>query len=319
MTIPSYNHLVGFGEAMVRLSTPVGQTLEQAPALSACIGGAELNGLIAATAYGMPSTWVSAINDDIAGRRIVQHAETHGVTHSLRITDDARTGLYFVEVAPYPRATRVFYDRSGSAASLLDQGMIDWDELLTSQSCFYSSGITAALSTTARASVEEAMDHAAGIGAAVALDINYRSQLWPEDEAYGWVQKVLPTVSILSAGDADLEALGQPTDDLDAARRALGVDVLVVSSKQRRACSIAVTVRAVSGNGVCEASGEAVVVDPIGAGDAMIGAFLAVAPTCDLAATVQHALNASLIVYGIHGDALSLDPIAALDGGRVLR
>lgn len=319
MTVLSYDHLIGFGEAMVRLSTPVGQTLEQAPSLSTHIGGAELNGLIAAAAFGMPSTWVSGVNNDIGGRRIVQHAESHGVAHSIHTTDDARTGLYFVEMASYPRATRVFYDRAGSAASLLDRGMIDWDELINSRSCFYFSGITAGISATARASVEEALDCAAGVGAVVALDINYRSKLWSEEEAYGWVQDVLPDINILSASYADLEALKQPTDDLGAARKALGVDVLVVTSKMQRASSITVAVRALDDRGSYEASGEAFVVDPFGTGDAMIGALLAIAPGAGLDAAVQKALGAALIAYGMHGDALSVDPTTALNGGGILR
>lgn len=319
MTVLSYDHVIGFGEAMVRLSTPVGQTLAQTQALSMHIGGAELNGLIAATAYGMPGTWVSSINDDVLGRQIVQHAESHGVAHSLHITDSTRTGIYFVEMASYPRATQVFYDRSGSAASLLDRGTIDWDELLTSRSCLYSTGITAGTSATSRSSLEEAIDRAVGVGATVALDVNYRSKLWPMDEAYEWVQKVLPTINILSASDADLEALGQPTDNLDAAREALGVDVLVASSKQHRACSTVVTVRAIDARGSSESTGEAFVIDRLGAGDAMFGAFLAVVPTADLSTAVQHALEAALITYGIHGDAMSVNPATALSRRRILR
>jgi len=319
LTVLSYDHVVGFGEAMVRLSTPVGETLAQAQTLSTHVGGAELNGLIAATAFGLPSTWVSSVNNDVLGRQIVRHAESHGVKHSLHITEGTRTGIYFVEMASYPRATQVFYDRSGSAASLLEKGTINWDDLLTTQSCFYSTGITAGTSEISRASLEEALQRAIRAGAVVAFDINYRSKLWPMDKAYAWVKKILPSVNILSASDADLEALGQPTDDLDAAREELGVDVLLVSSKQHRACSTSVTVRAVDAHGSSESSGEAFVIDRLGAGDAMFGAFLAVAPTSDLGTAVHHALEAALITYGIHGDAMSVDPSAALSQGRILR
>jgi len=311
--------MVGFGEAMVRLSSQVGETLAQAQTVSMKIGGAELNGLIAAAAYGMPVTWVSSINDDVLGNQIVRHAESHGVKHALHHTTGARTGIYFVEMASYPRATQVFYDRSGSAASLLQPGTIDWGELLTAQSCFYSTGITAGTSSTSRATLEEALSHAVGVGATVAFDINYRSKLWPMDEGYAWVRKILPMINILSASDTDLQALGQPSDDLDVARETLGVDVLVVSSKQHHACSTAVTVRAIDDRGSSESSGEAFVIDRLGAGDAMFGAFLAVAPTSDLTSTVNHALEAALITYGIHGDAMSVSPTAALSQGRILR
>ena len=318
-TLRPYDHLVGFGEAMVRLSTQVGQTLETAPNLSTHVGGAELNGLIAATAFGMPSTWVSAVGDDVAGRRIVRHARAHGVTTSLEITEDARSGLYFVEMAAFPRSTRVFYDRGWSAASLLDRNAIDWSELVTARTCLYSTGITAGISATSRRALEEAIQHARDVGAVVALDINYRRRLWPADQAYGWMMGVMPDVGILSVSDADLVQLAQPTDDLAAARKALGVDVLVVSSKERTPEAVTVTLRVVGDDGMSEATGQAAVVDPFGAGDAMFGAYLATAPTESRETAVDHALRAALITYGLHGDAMDVDPAAALEGGRILR
>jgi len=319
VAIASYDHLVGFGEAMIRLATRVGESIERVPMLAVQVGGAELNGLIAATSHGMPGTWVSAIGDDIAGRRIVRHCESSGVAHALEVMQEARTGLYFVEMASFPRATRVFYDRSGSAASLLDVGTIDWSGLITPRTCLYSTGITAGISATARASLEEAVDHAVDVGATVALDINYRGQLWSTDEAYNWVRKMMPSLNTLSASDGDLEALGQSTEDLDAVRRDMGLDTLVVSSKQRKASSIFVTVRAVDTGGSYGASGEAFVVDPLGAGDAMFGALLALAPSAGLDIAVQTALNAALIAYGVHGDALSVDPAGALGERGIVR
>lgn len=315
----AYDHVVGFGEAMLRLSTPIGQTLETAATLSAHVGGAELNGLIAASAFGTPCTWVSAVGDDIAGHRIARHARSYGVATSLQVIDGARSGLYFVEISAYPRSTRVLYDRGSSAASLLDRGTIDWSALLTSRSCLYSSGITAGISSAARSALEEAIEVARSVGACVAFDVNYRQRLWPADQAYEWVAGTLPQVDVLSVSEADLLALGQPTHDLSAARAALGVTTLVVSSKRRTAEAITVTVRAIDEDGASEASGEAAVVDPLGAGDAMFGAFLATVRNQGRVAAVEHALTAALLAYGIHGDATDADTAAALTNGRILR
>jgi 2-dehydro-3-deoxygluconokinase len=315
----SYDHMVGFGEAMLRLSAPIGQRLETAPALSTHVGGAELNGLIAATAFGMPSTWVSAVGDDLVGERIIRHARAHEVTPVVQVIDYARSGLYFVEMAPYPRSTRVSYDRKGSAASLLDQGSIDWGPLITQHTCFYSTGITAAISESARRSLEEGIQYAHSIGAVVAFDINYRRRLWSPAEAVDWMMGVLPDIDVLSVSRADLEPLGQSTDDLVAAREALGVDTLVVSTKERTVEAITVTVCAIGDDGSSEATGEAAVIDAFGAGDAMFGAFLAAAPNECLKTAVDQALKASLITYGIHGDAMDADPREALEGGRILR
>ncbi|MCH7669086.1 MAG: sugar kinase [Acidobacteria bacterium] len=319
MTVSFYDHLVGYGEAMVRLSTPVGETLELAPTLSAHVGGAELNGLITATVCGMPGTWISAVGDDTAGRRITRHVEAFGVGHRLQIINGARTGLYFVEIASYPRPTRVFYDRVGSAASQLDRGMIDWGDLLGPTSCFYSTGVTAAISESSRASLEEAFEYAAEVGATVAFDINYRSKLWSKDDAYDWMNHILPVIDILSVSNSDLDALGLRSDNLTAAREALGVAILLVTTKRRSAASITVTVRAIQADSSYETSGEALVVDPFGAGDAMMGAFLARLPATGLEAAVDSALGAALSAYGLYGDAMSVDPTTPACAREILR
>ena len=43
------------------------------------------------------------------------------------------------------------------------------------------------------------------------------------------------------------------------------------------------------------------------------------APTESRETAVDHALKAALITYGIHGDAMDVDPAVALEGGRILR
>lgn len=314
-----YERLVGFGEAMLRLTSPTGETLVTATTLAAHVGGAELNGLIAATAYGMPTTWVSAVGDDTAGRRIVHHARASGVRPEVTIDTEARTGTYFVESAAYPRSTPVSYDRSGSAASRLGRGDVCWQDLLDARTCLYSTGITAGISATSRDALDEAVRHAHGVGATVALDVNYRSKLWPADEAYRWVATMLPTVDVLSVSDADLRMLGHADDDLVAARANLGVGALVVTAKTLAPYGATVRVRAVDADGESEASGTAAVVDPFGTGDAMFGAFLATYPALGRDAAVEHGLRAALIVYGLHGDALVADPSGPLDGGRIAR
>lgn len=315
----SYDHLVGFGEAMLRLSASPGQTLETAPSLSVHVGGAELNGLIAATGFGMPSVWVSAVGNDSVGRRIARHARSHGVTTSLTISDDARSGLYFVEMGVSPRSTRVVYDRSSSAASLVDKGSIDWPSLVTENTCLYSSGITAGISAASRQSLEEGISYARSVGAAVAIDINYRQQLWTTEDAYRWTSDIMSKVDILSVSDADLLSLGQRPDDLASARENLGVGMLVVTSKKRMSEVVSVTICAIDERGQSRAAREATVVDPLGAGDAMFGAFLATAPSEGREVAVDNALRAALLTYGVDGDAMDIDPYVMLEGGRILR
>jgi len=53
--------VVTFGEAMIRLSPPNSQRLEQTQSLDVHVGGAELNVAVGVTRFGMKSAWVSKL------------------------------------------------------------------------------------------------------------------------------------------------------------------------------------------------------------------------------------------------------------------
>ena len=56
--------VVTFGEAMIRLSPPNFQRLEQAVSLDLNIGGAEYNVALGAARLGVSSSWVSRLPDN---------------------------------------------------------------------------------------------------------------------------------------------------------------------------------------------------------------------------------------------------------------
>ncbi len=53
--------VVTFGEAMVRLSPPHFERLEQTRSLNVNVGGAELNVAVGVTRFGLKSAWVSKL------------------------------------------------------------------------------------------------------------------------------------------------------------------------------------------------------------------------------------------------------------------
>jgi sugar/nucleoside kinase (ribokinase family) len=62
--------LVTFGEAMVRLSPPGFQRLEQARSLDVHVGGGELNVAVGVTRLGLGARWVSRLPENPLGRMI---------------------------------------------------------------------------------------------------------------------------------------------------------------------------------------------------------------------------------------------------------
>ena len=71
--------VVTFGEAMVRLSPPHFQRLEQTRSLNVNVGGAELNVAVGVTRFGLKSAWISKLPKNGLGYLIRDRAQEFGV------------------------------------------------------------------------------------------------------------------------------------------------------------------------------------------------------------------------------------------------
>ena len=87
-------------------------------------------------------------------------------------------GIYFLETGAVARASKVIYDRSHSALSEVEPGMIDWDKAFEDATWFHWTGITPAVSASAAAVCKEAIQAANKKGITVSTDLNYRKNLW---------------------------------------------------------------------------------------------------------------------------------------------
>src|SRR3989338_10135161 len=103
--------LVTLGEVMLRLAIPSPARFETARALDVQMGGAEANVAAACARLGLRSAWISALPANPWGERIRRELAGHGVdTAGVRMTEQARVGVYFVEYGVAPRPTRALYD-----------------------------------------------------------------------------------------------------------------------------------------------------------------------------------------------------------------
>jgi len=213
--------VVTFGEAMVRLSPPSFQRLEQTHSLDVQIGGGEYNVAVACARLGLRSAWVSRLTDNPLGRMIRNKAREHGVdTSHIQWTKGDRVGLYFVEFGAAPRASSVLYDRANSAISKAQPGEIDWAKIFDGAKVFHTSGITPALSKSAAAITMEALKAAKAAGCTVSYDLNYRSKLWSDKEAQECQEPMMEFVDILITTEEDTNVVfkikadeGAPQDD----------------------------------------------------------------------------------------------------------
>lgn len=140
------------------------------------VAGAESNFAIALARLGVDVTWVSRLGTDPFGDLVARTIADEGVdVRWVRRNAAAPTGAFF-KLRSAGR-TSVHYYRRGSAASRLRTGDVP-DEALEGVALVHLTGITMAISESARALVLDVARRARERGIAVCFDPNYRPALW---------------------------------------------------------------------------------------------------------------------------------------------
>ncbi len=208
--------IVTFGEIMLRLKSPGHERLFQSPSLEAIFGGGEANVAMSLAMFGMHATFVSALSEDAIGQAAHRTLRGFGVDVSrVRFTKD-RTGIYFLETGADQRPSKVVYDRSGSAASLIKQGDFPWGMIFKGIDWFHFTGITPALSQSAADVCLEAIQAARASGVKVSLDLNFRKNLWKYGVQAPMVMRRLASLAhVLIANEEDIQMCLGVTADAD--------------------------------------------------------------------------------------------------------
>jgi 2-dehydro-3-deoxygluconokinase len=207
--------VVTFGEAMIRLSPPHFQRIEQAVSLDLQVGGGELNVAAGLSRLGLKSAWVSRLPQNPLGRLLENRVRQAGVDTSEVIwANEGRLGLYFVEFGAAPRPSSVLYDRAHSAMSAIRPGEANWKKVFTGARWFHTSGITPALSDSAAAVSREALQAAREAGLTVSYDLNYRGKLWSASKAQAVQEPLMEFVDVLITTEEDTSTVFQIRADL---------------------------------------------------------------------------------------------------------
>ncbi|MFH8571393.1 sugar kinase [Streptomyces sp. NPDC017993] len=200
-----------FGETMVALrgSGP----LKLGGTMQVSVAGAESNVAIGLARLGHAVRWSGAVGEDEAGQLVLRTLRAEGVDVSGASTDpDAPTGLILFEPR-LPEVTRVHYYRAGSAGSRLTEGAVERAFSAAPPRVLHLTGITPALSATARSAALLALRSAQRSGTLVCLDVNYRARLWTADEASRVLRTWIPYVDVLIASDDELPLCLPPATD----------------------------------------------------------------------------------------------------------
>jgi 2-dehydro-3-deoxygluconokinase len=296
--------LVTLGEVLLRLAIPSPGRVETARMLDVQIGGAEANVAAAGARLGLRAAWISALPANAWGERVRRELAGHGVDcGQVRMVEGARLGLYFLEYGVPPRPIRVLYDRRESAFARLRPEEVDWEPVRQAR-VVHLTGITPALSPTARALSERALREAV----TVSLDVNYRAALWSPAEARAWLDAALPAVRFLFVGREEAHAIFGLEGEAPR----------VVEGLARLAPKATVTLLMGDEGSLTLGGGHLVrpsrrpsvqVVDPIGAGDAYVAGFLwAALRGCELGETVDTATAVAALKCSMWGDIALISP-----------
>ncbi|WP_266079710.1 bifunctional 2-dehydro-3-deoxygluconokinase/2-dehydro-3-deoxygalactonokinase [Haladaptatus caseinilyticus] len=264
--------LVTFGETMLRLSPPDRERIESTSTLELRAAGAESNVAIAANRLGAQAMWASKLPDSPLGRRVVAGLRQYGIDTEIAWSDEGRQGTYYLEHGTDPRGTNVIYDRADAAVTTAELRDLPLDSIRDAR-IFYTSGITPALSPTLESTVSEILEEAQKTGTTTAFDVNYRSKLWSPAEARETLSDLFPAIDLLVTAERDArDVLGRSGSAEDIARGLAdewGFETVVVTRGSEGALARH------DGELFEQSAFDTETVDPIGTGDAFVGAFLA--------------------------------------------
>jgi 2-dehydro-3-deoxygluconokinase len=194
---------------------------------------------------------------------------------------------------------RVSYQRSGAAGSALCV-----DDLRAAVAAgarvLHLTGITPALSDTAREATTWAAQAAARAGALVCLDVNHRTKLWSRDAARAVLTPLASYAAVVVASADELDLVGAPGADEQTVVAGLldrGVSTVLVKLGGDGA-------RAYTRDGCRHAAALPVTaVDTVGAGDAFTAGYLSGhLDGLDLAGRLRRAVTLGAFAVAGHGD-----------------
>lgn len=263
------------GEALAVLRSEPGEPVWNSSSLRLGTGGAEVNVAKILAHQSIDVTWAGRVGSDGLGRRVVRELRAEGVTTHVVHDPERPTGMILKDLRPDGR-TEISNYRTDSAASRMTPADLDGvpvdDTMLV-----HVTGITLALSATARATVQHLVETAVRKGAEVSFDVNHRPRMWaatdPRDisRTYRAIARQAGTLFV-SVDEVPYLLPGWTSDDPAAAAVALsneGMPHAVVTA------GAAGAVAHHDGILTHQPAIATIVVDTVGAGDAFAAGYLA--------------------------------------------
>ncbi len=207
--------VVTFGEIMLRLAPPGMERFLQSPQFVATFGGGEANVAVSVSSFGWPARYTTVLPDkNPISDAFLGEMRRFGVDVSTVVRGPGRFGIYYVEPGANQRASKVQYDREGSAIAIAKPGAIDFAKVFEGAGWFHITGITPAISPSAAELSIESVKAAKAAGLTVSLDLNFRKNLWNYGKKAAEVMpQLVEYTDVIIANEEDCQmALGIESD-----------------------------------------------------------------------------------------------------------
>jgi 2-dehydro-3-deoxygluconokinase len=273
------SQVVTLGECLASMVATTLGPLAEATTFERHVAGAEANVAVGLARLGHTVAYVGRVGADGFGTAIVRRLRGEGVDVTHVATDpDARTGVMIRERRTVGSA-EVIYHRAGSAAARIAPDDIDRAAdggVFEGARWLHLTGITPALSDSARAATVRARDVARDAGLTVSLDINLRRRLWSDEIAGPTLRDLTAGVDVVLGSPDELAVIADSEPATDPAELAAAVATLgpaTVVAKLGPDGALGLESGATPVHVPALAVGA--VVDPVGAGDAFCAGFIA--------------------------------------------
>ncbi len=231
-------------------------------------GGAESNVAIGIARLGGTARWIGRVGRDAVGRKVLRDLRAESV-HARAILDpEAGTGVMTKEQRVQGRSA-VHYARTDSAGSRLSPGDI-MESDITAAAMLHVTGITPALSPSAAAAVNAAIDIAQASGIPVSFDVNHRTSLWRGRDASPVYRRLAARATVLFAGEHEASLIVGASDPQALALRLADLGPRTVVIKLGAAGALALA----DGEFSLREAVAVPVIDTVGAGDAFVAGYL---------------------------------------------
>ena len=304
--------VVTFGELMLRLSPPPPARFFESPELRAGFGGCEANVAVGLAHLGVRCDYITRlpagpIGDAAVAALRAEGVGTGGIVRGPPPPPQERMGIYFIEQGQGSRATRVVYDRAGSAFASISPDAIDWRAALAGATWFHGSGITPALGDGPAAALATAARSARAAGVKVSVDLNYRQALWQGRDPRPIIEPLVRDAELLIGNAAAVRAMlgAEPepralADRFGCRRVALTEREIISESEHGWSATL---YDAETGASARSRRHQVRVVDRVGSGDSFAAALIAalLRRMAD-AEAVEFAVAAGALKLGVPGD-----------------